>query len=167
MRSQDRQVHPLGTAAREVRRHVQGVTSLLAAVALLIAFAPARPAGAQSEARFKVRLSPVPIDVAMRSTVAGVGSATAVLKGSMLTVNGTFEGLRSPATAARLYLGPAMGIRGMPFGELTISKATEGTIAGSVTLTPDQARALERSRVYLQVSSERAPDGNLWGWFVR
>ncbi len=127
----------------------------------------ALPAAAQNEARYKLRLSPVPLDIAMRSTVAGRGSATAVLKGNVLTVNGTFDGLRSPASAARLHLGPAMGIRGMPFGDLTISKATEGTISGSVTLTPDQARALERSRVYLQVSSERAPDGNLWGWLVR
>jgi len=127
----------------------------------------ALPAAAQNEVRYKVRLSPVPMDIAMRSTVAGRGSATAVLKGNVLTVNGTFDGLRSPATAARLYLGPAMGIRGMPFGDLTISKATEGTISGSVTLMPDQARALERSRVYLQISSERAPDGNLWGWVVR
>jgi len=127
----------------------------------------ALPAAAQNEVRYKVRLSPVPMDIAMRSTVAGRGSATAVLKGNVLTVNGTFDGLRSPATAARLYLGPAMGIRGMPFGDLMISKATEGTISGSVTLMPDQARALERSRVYLQISSERAPDGNLWGWVVR
>jgi len=135
----------------------------LTAVLLVLAL----PAAAQNEVRYKVRLSPVPMDIAMRSTVAGRGSATAVLKGNVLTVNGTFDGLRSPATAARLHLGPAMGIRGMPFGDLTISKATEGTISGSVTLMPDQARALERSRVYLQISSERAPDGNLWGWVVR
>ena len=125
------------------------------------------PVAAQNEIRYKVRLAPVPMDIAMRSTVAGRGSATATLKGNLLTVNGTFDGLRSAATAARLYLGPAMGIRGMPFGDLMISKATEGTISGSVTLMPDQARALERSRVYLQISSERAPDGNLWGWVVR
>ena len=141
--------------------------SLSAAAALLFAFAMASPLVAQSEVRYKVRLAPVPMDIAMRSTVAGRGSATAVLKGNALTVNGTFDGLRSPATSARLHLGPTMGIRGMPFGDLMISKATEGTISGSVTLTPDQARALERSRLYLQVSSERAPDGNLWGWFVR
>jgi hypothetical protein len=60
-----------------------------------------------------------------------------------------------------------MGLRGMPFGDLTISKTTEGTISGSVTLTADQMRALEKQRIYLQIASERAPDGNLWGWFVR
>ena len=125
------------------------------------------PAAAQNEVRYKVRLAPVPLDIAMRSTVAGSGSATAVLKGPLLTINGTFEELRSPATTARLHQGPTMGLRGMPFADLTISKATNGTITGSVTLSPEQARALERGRVYLQISSERAPDGNLWGWFVR
>jgi hypothetical protein len=127
----------------------------------------ALPVAAQNEARYKVRLAPVPMDIAMRSTVAGAGSATAVLKGMTVTVTGTFDGLRSPATTARLYQGPAMGLRGSAFGDLTISKAANGMISGSVTLTPEQARAFERGRVYLQISSERAPDGNLWGWFVR
>ena len=135
----------------------------LAVVLLVLAL----PAAAQNELRYKVRLAPVPMDIAMRSTVAGGGSATAVLKGTSLTVNGTFDGLRSPATAARLHQGPTMGLRGMPFADLTISKTTNGTISGSITLTAEQARALERGRVYLQISSERAPDGNLWGWFVR
>jgi len=141
--------------------NVKGAACAIALFVLVL------PAAAQNEVRYKVRLSPVPMDIAMRSTVAGRGSATATLKGNLLTVNGTFDGLRSPATSARVYLGPAMGIRGMPFGDLMISKGTEGTISGSVTLTPDQARALERSRVYLQISSERAAEGNLWGWFVR
>lgn len=127
----------------------------------------ALPAAAQNEVRYKVRLAPVPMDIAMRSTVAGSGWATAVLKGTSLTINGTFEGLRSPATAARLHQGPTMGMRGMPFADLMISKATNGMITGSITVTPEQARALERGRVYLQIASERAPDGNLWGWFVR
>ena len=138
---------------------VLGITTSLLVLAL--------PVAAQNEARYKVRLAPVPMDIAMRSTVAGRGSATAVLKGTTLTVNGTFDGLRSPATTARLYQGPAMGLRGTSFGDLTISKAANGMISGSSTLTPEQARALERGRVYLQISSERAPDGNLWGWFVR
>lgn len=138
-----------------------------AALAIVLLVLSALPAAAQNEVRYKVRLAPVPMDIAMRSTVAGSGSATAVLKGTSLTINGTFEGLRSSATAARLHQGPTMGLRGMPFADLMISKATSGTITGSVALTPEQARALERGRIYLQISSERAPDGNLWGWFVR
>jgi CHRD domain len=138
-----------------------------AALTIVVLVMSLLPASAQNEVRYKVRLAPVPLDIAMRSTVAGSGSATAVLKGTLLTINGTFEELRSPATTARLHQGPTMGLRGMPFADLMISKATNGTITGSVTLSPEQARALERGRVYLQISSERAPDGNLWGWFVR
>src|SRR5258705_12250650 len=89
------------------------------------------PAAAQNEVRYKVRLAPVPMDIAMRSTVAGSGAATAVLKGTSLTINGSFEGLRSSATAARLHQGPTMGLRGTPFADLMISKATNGTITGS------------------------------------
>ena len=138
-----------------------------AALTIVILVLSLLPAAAQNEVRYKVRLAPVPLDIAMRSTVAGSGSATAVLKGTSLTITGTFEGLRSPATAARLHQGPTMGLRGTPFADLTIARATNGMISGSVTLTPEQARALERGRVYVQISSERAPDGNLWGWFVR
>jgi len=123
--------------------------------------------GAQNEERYKVRLAPVPMDIAMRSTVAGSGSATAVLKGAMLTVSGTFDGLRSPATNARVYQSAKMGLRGSPFADFTVSKATNGTISGSITLTPEQAQALRKGQLYLQLSSEKAPDGNLWGWFVR
>jgi len=136
-------------------------------IAVLVLPLLSSAAAAQNEVRYKVRLAPVPMDIAMRSTVAGTGSATAVLKGTSLTMTGTFDGLRSPATTARLHDGPTMGLRGMPFADLMISKATSGTISGAVTLSPEQARALERGRVYLQISSERAPDGNLWGWLIR
>jgi hypothetical protein len=144
---------PKGVAA------VLGITTSLLVLAL--------PAAAQNEERYKVRLAPVPMDIAMRSTVAGTGSATAILKGTILTVTGTFDGLRSPATSARVYQGAKMGLRGSPFADLTVAKATNGAISGSITLTPDQAQALRKSQLYLQLSSEKAPDGNLWGWFVR
>jgi CHRD domain len=140
---------------------------MMRAALTLVLLVLALPVAAQNEVRYKVRLAPVPMDIAMRSTVAGSGTATAVLKGTSLTINGTFDGLRSPATAARLHQGPKMGLRGMPFADLTIAKATNGMMSGSVTLTPEQVRAFEQGRVYLQISSERAPDGNLWGWFVR
>ncbi len=103
----------------------------------------------------------------MRDAVAGSGSASALLAGTKLTINGTFAGLRSPATAARLHSGLAMGVRGAPVGELTVSKAMSGTITGSLDLTPDQVQSLRKGRLYIQISSEKAPDGNLWGWFLR
>ena len=37
----------------------------------------------------QARLAPVPIDVAMQETIAGLGSATATLSGTTLTVEGT------------------------------------------------------------------------------
>lgn len=124
-------------------------------------------AAAQSEEKFKVRLSPVPIDAAMRANVAGKGSASATLVGKKLSITGTFEGLRAAATVTRLHQGPVTGVRGSAIGELTVSKATNGTIAGSFDLTAEQIENLKKGRLYIQIHSERAPDGNLWGWLLR
>jgi hypothetical protein len=126
-----------------------------------------QPGSAQNQEKYKVRLATVPMDGGMRDAVAGSGSASALLAGTKLTINGTFGGLRSPATAARLHSGLAMGVRGAPVGELTVSKAMSGTITGSLDLTPDQVQSLRKGRLYIQISSEKAPDGNLWGWFLR
>jgi len=117
---------------------------------------------------FKARLSPVPIDATMMSTIAGSGSLTATLAGKQLTITGTFEGLRSPATTAQIHRGPK-GIRGPVILDLdlTISKAVKGTFSGSIELTPDQIADLRNGRLYVQIQSERAPDGNLWGWLLR
>ena len=131
---------------------------------LLIALS-ALPAGAQQTRTFVARLSPVPITVAMQNVVAGRGSAKAVLTGTKLTVEGTFEGLRSPATVARIHLAPR-AMRGPAVLELTVSKGTNGTISGSLDLTPRQVEALEKSSLYIQLHSEKAPDGNLWGWLL-
>src|SRR5262245_54024596 len=127
----------------------------------------ARPGSAQNQERYKVRLSTVPMDGGMRETVAGAGTATATLAGSKLTINGTFDGLKTPATSARVHSGAERGVRGAAVGDLTVSKATSGTIGGSVDLTPEQVQNLRKGRVYLQISSEKAPDGNLWGWLLR
>jgi CHRD domain len=121
---------------------------------------------AQSGETFKARLSTVPIDVTMMSTVAGSGSLTAVLAGKKVTITGTFEGLRSPATIASVHRGPR-GIRGPAVFDLAVSKATSGTVSGSLELTPAQVEDLRNGRFYVQIHSEGAPDGNLWGWLLR
>ena len=120
---------------------------------------------APSSETFKGRLSPVPIDASMMATIAGSGSLTAVLSGSTLTVTGTFDGLRSPATTAQIRRGPK-GIPGPVILDLTVSKAVKGTVNGSFDLTPDQIAELRDGRWYVQIQSERAPDGNLWGWLL-
>jgi hypothetical protein len=119
---------------------------------------------AQNSKTFKTRLSPIPIDLAMAATVTGSGSLTAVLNGNRLTFNGTFDGLTTPATAAQVHKGPVAGVRGPVLFDLTVTHATSGTISGSVELTPAQLADLEKRRLYVQIHSEKAPDGNLWGW---
>lgn len=115
---------------------------------------------------FKARLSTVPIDVTMMATVAGSGAASAVLTGRKLSIAGTFQGLRSPATIAQLHLGPK-GIRGPAVFDLTITHTASGTIGGSIELSPAQVEDLRNGRFYVQIHSEKAPDGNLWGWLLR
>jgi hypothetical protein len=123
-------------------------------------------AGAQTGETYRVRLTPVPIDVSMMARIAGSGSATAVLIGTKLTINGTFDGLRSPATVAKIHRA-FKGIRGPAILDLTVSKGTTGTVSGSVELTPGQVEDLRGARLYIQIYSERAPEGNLWGWLLR
>jgi len=123
-------------------------------------------AGAQAGQRFKARLSPVPMDATMKGNVTGLGSVTAVLEGTKLTITGTFEGLRTSATVARLHNGPT-GVRGPAFFDLSVSKETSGKVSGSLDLTPAQVEDLKKGRFYVQVHSEKAPEGNLWGWLLR
>src|ERR1700730_17569248 len=139
--------------------------AVLGVAGVLVLFA--QPGAAKNQEKYNVRLPTVPMDGGMRDAVAGSGSASALLAGTKLTINGTFGGLRSPATAARLHSGLAMGVRGAPVGELTVSKALNVTITVSLDLTPDQVQILRKGRLYIQISSEKAPDGNLWGWFLR
>ena len=123
------------------------------------------PAATAQTRTFKARLSPMPLDVSMQSTIAGTGSVTATLDGNKLTISGTFERLRSPATVARLHRG-YRGVKGPSFADLTVSSSTGGTITGSVDLTAAQVSDLRKSLFYVQLHSEKAPDGNLWGWLV-
>jgi hypothetical protein len=121
--------------------------------------------GAQTP-QYRARLSPVPLDIAMQSTIAGSGSATAVLKGTTLTINGTFAGLRTAATVARVHRGPKTAMRGPAIGDLTATAATSGTISGSIELTSAHVADLAAGRLYVMLHSEKAPEGNLWGWLL-
>jgi hypothetical protein len=116
--------------------------------------------------QYRARLSAVPIDIPMQSTIAGSGSVTATLKGATLVVSGTFTGLKSPATTIRLHRGPKTAMRGPAIGDLTATAETNGTISGSIELTKEQIDDLAAGRLYLQLHSQKAPDGNLWGWLL-
>jgi hypothetical protein len=127
----------------------------------------AAPGVSQNTERYRVRLTTVPMDGGMRNTVAGNGSASATLAGAKLSITGTFDGLKSPATSAQLHSGVAKGVRGNPVADLEITKSTKGSISGSVDLTPDQLKGLRDGRFYIEVASEKAPEGNLWGWILK
>jgi hypothetical protein len=125
---------------------------------------------AQSGPTYTARLSWVPISGAERADVTGRGSATATLSGARLSISGSFDGLGAPATVARVHDGIAKGARGPAVADLTVTKATSGTISGSIDLTPDQLESLRQGRLYVQLHSEKgvAPDGsNLWGWLLQ
>jgi hypothetical protein len=121
---------------------------------------------AQAPRVFRTRLAPVPIDVAMQATIAGSGTVTASLTGAKLAVAGSFDGLKSPAVSAHIRKSPVRGVRGPQLLDLTITPAVSGTIAGTFDLTAAQLADLQSGRLYVQVQSEKAPEGNLWGWLM-
>jgi|SRR5581483_6977361 len=122
------------------------------------------PGVAQSGDTYKTRLSALPADAKTRPDLAGVGSVTATLSGAKLTVNGTFEGLKTNAVSAKLHNGIVAGVRGPAFADLTITKGTSGTISGSADLTPQQIQNLKKGGIYVQIYTEKPADGTLWGW---
>ena len=126
----------------------------------LMADQPAAPA------TYQARLSTVPIDLGMASTIAGSGSVTATLKGRTLTVSGKFSGLKTAATIARLHRSPNRGMRGAAFADLAVTAAISGEVSGTAELTAAQVEDLEKGRLDVQLHSEKAPDGNLWGWLL-
>lgn len=122
---------------------------------------------AAPQEKFHTRLAPVAMDATMRANVAGIGNATATLTGNKLTISGTFEGLRTPATTANLRLSRVAGVRGPAVLDLTVTPATAGNVSGTFDLSAEQVEALKKGRFYIQIQSEKAPDGNLWGWLMR
>jgi hypothetical protein len=48
-----------------------------------------------------------------------------------------------------------------------VTKAISGSVTGTLELTAQQVQSLRAGRLYVQIHSEKAPDGNLWGWLLR
>jgi hypothetical protein len=129
----------------------------------LVGLAPA--VQAQAPRTFRTRLSPVPV-AAYNPNVVGTGTVTATLTGTKLAVNGTYEGLATAATQAKLFKSVKPGVRGDAILDLKVSGGTTGTITGQFDLTPAQVQEVSASRYYVQLYSEKAADGNLWGWLM-
>jgi uncharacterized integral membrane protein len=136
----------------------------LIALAAVVSIAAVAFAQATS---YRARLSMVPIaNAAAGANVKGIGAATATLKGTTLTIAGTFEGLATNATTAKLHVGRKTGVRGPEAADLQITRATSGTVSGTVPLTKEQLQDLAQGKLYVQIQSEKAPEGNLWGWLL-
>ena len=114
---------------------------------------------------FKGRLSPVPVESSGASKITGTGAVTATLDGSKLTIRGTFEGMKSPATIAQVHMGKR-GVRGPVEFDLEVDKSPNGTLNGTVTLSKVQVDTLRKGWYYIQLHAEQAPEGNLWGWLL-
>ena len=81
-----------------------------------------------------------------------------------LVIAGEFAGLLGPATIANLHIGAAVGVRGPVVDSLSVTGGSEGELRGSVRLSAAEVAALRSGRLYIQLHSESAPEGNLWGW---
>jgi hypothetical protein len=115
---------------------------------------------------YQANLGPMPLDEAVKKNMLGRGEATATLDGNILIVSGNFAGLPSPATKAHLYVSPAIGAPGGGGFELNISQADNGTVSAQLNLNTSQKTAFRTGRLYVQIDSEKAPNGNLWGWLL-
>jgi len=116
--------------------------------------------------KYQVYLSAMPFNDATQPIMTGKGSASATLDGNTLTISGTFTGLSGPATKARLSLSRGPGIPGSSFVDLKLAGDVAGKVTGQITLDASQLAALRGGRLYIQIDSEKAPTGHLWGWLL-
>ncbi|HVW73173.1 MAG TPA: CHRD domain-containing protein [Rhizomicrobium sp.] len=130
----------------------------------LAALLLAAPALAASQG-FEAELDPAPFDASNRADVINsIGTVSATLEGSTLSVKGSFSNLTSPATGGSLRIGLAKGVPGDAIGTLTVAHAQAGDFSGTIRLTGAQVAALRKQALYIRIDSEKAPDGNLQGW---
>jgi hypothetical protein len=129
----------------------------------IVALLALAPAHAET---FETRLSPSPLTQGTRINITGQGSALVQWDGNILSVSGNFTGLASNATTAEIYDGPGIGIPGSKLFDLSLTPDRSGTIWGSLTMTRKQLAELRAGHLYVQINSEKAPDGNLTGWLL-
>ncbi len=146
-------------------RRKRGAAGLAAGLVCAGALAAGPAAHAQEGARFGGHLSVLPVDFATRPTMSGSGDAEAVLEGRTLAISGAFEGLSSPATAARLHRAPPAR-RGPAVFALDVTAAASGRVEGEVELDDLQIQALRRGEYYVQIRTRSNPDGEIRGWLL-
>ena len=145
-----------------IRSTAESTASLFLGACFLGALLGAAP----PSSTFPFRLSPGPRLVGTRADRSGGGSAIATLSGSELTLNGSFGGLLAVPTGAHLLMGSLPGVRGPVIADLTVSPATSGTLSGTVRLNSAQLAAFHKGGLYVEIDSDKAPEGDLWGWIL-
>lgn len=123
-------------------------------------------APAAAAEKFDTRLGSVAFESGGRGAVTGDGRVEAVLDGRNVAISGSFEGLSAPATKARLFSGPAVGVPGRPVFDLAVTPATSGSVSGAIKLNAAQAKAFAAHAFYVQIDTAKAPDGAVWGWLM-
>lgn len=136
----------------------------------LIAFCGLVPAQSAmgADTHYVADMDPAPMTLATRPDLTGEGSITGDLEGSTLHIQGNFSDLSSPALDARLQAGSAAGLPGPVVADLDVTKATNGTISGSVKLSRAQVESLRKGGLYVQIDTAKShpPYGTLWGFFL-
>lgn len=120
---------------------------------------------AQDRPDFMGHLSPLPANARESVTMQGKGRVTASLDGTTLVIQATFEGLNSPAAAAAIRRA-IPGMRGDVQFPLTVTRGTNGSIAAKLTLTPAQMAEVKRGWYYIQIDTEKNPEGHIRGWLL-
>jgi hypothetical protein len=115
---------------------------------------------------YESRLTAVAYDGAMRANVQGDGHVSASLSGNVLTVTGSFTSLPSPAISAKLYSGAGIGVPGDAIMDIKLTGQSDGSLSATLTLNRSQLAALKNGHLYAQINSQKAPQGNLWGWLL-
>jgi hypothetical protein len=57
-------------------------------------------------------------------------------------------------------------VRGPLVADLTITPELTGTLSGRVQLNAQQLEALRKGGLYVEIDSDKAPEGDLWGWLM-
>jgi alcohol dehydrogenase (cytochrome c) len=118
---------------------------------------------ASAQETYRARLSPMPVNAQTVRTITGLGQVRATLDGNRLTITGEYRGMSSSATAAHVHLA-APTMAGPVAAPLQMTGGQAGQLSGSITLNADQLAALRNESLYVQVHTERNPNGELRGW---
>jgi hypothetical protein len=122
--------------------------------------------GAQTVFMYQVTLTGAAEVLAAGKTVStGSGAATVTLNTATMTVSvqGSFTGLSSAATAAHIHGPAAPGATAPAIVVLTPQAAVAGALTGSGTLTAAQIADLKGGMDYINVHTTDYPDGEIRG----